>query len=275
MRKYSLPLSMLAVTFALIYVTMCPRLNPWLIDGIMFHPYTEIDTNQIKSIRGIAGREITFGNGLTGWFYQVPNSHFVILFSHGNAGNLSHRVNKIAPLLACHQSVFIWDYAGFGHSKGLATRATIANDANDAYEALIHQGYKPEQIILYGESLGTGVNAEIMKLHKVKAVIIDSGFTSLECVAKEKMPIFRLYPSFLLPPPTMLVRDQLGDTPCLIIHGKSDEIIPYHNAEDLHAADKNSTLITLSKSSHNYIDSADATLIQAALREFLAKLSAN
>lgn len=275
MKKIPLPVSMLAVTFIMIWLAMCPAWNPLLVDGMLFHPESEIDTSKIQTIEGVKGKEIEFGSGsnkLSGWYYQVPESKFVVLFSHGNAGNLSHRKEKIARLLKCGQSVFIWDYPGFGHSKGLASLKTIAQEALSAYDFVEGLGYKPEQIVLYGESVGSGINAEISAKRKVAGVITDSGFTELNEIAKEKCPIFYLYPDSLLPPASMKVKESLADMPSLIIHSKEDETIPFHHALDLQKAAKHSTLLELSKSTHNSTDKKDSKKIDAALSEFFTEL---
>jgi pimeloyl-ACP methyl ester carboxylesterase len=271
--KIPLPVSMLTVNFSVIWVMMCPVWNPWLIDGMLFHPDKEIDTKSLSSIAGVTGREITFGDGVTGWLYQIPKSKFVILFSHGNACNLSRRVDKIARLLDCGQSVFIWDYPGFGHSKGLASLKSIGNCAASAYDCVRAMGYAPDQIVLYGESIGSGINAEILnRQRKAKALIIDSGFTSLEEVGKEKCPIFRLYPSCLLPTPSMKVRDSMNGLPCLLIHGEQDVTIPCHHAWELQKADSHSTLVLLPHSPHSGVSSEDTSTVQAALRKFFVAL---
>lgn len=272
MKKIPLPISMLAVTFAIIWVSMCPAFNPWLVDGMLFHPYKEIDRNALRIIETRPGRELSLKDGMKGWLYRVPDSRYVVLFSHGNAGNLSHRVHKVAMLLRCGQSVLIWDYPGFGDSEGLASLKTIGNEAVTVYDSLIDMGYKPNQVILYGESLGAGVNSEISRNRHVKAVIVDSGFTSLEDVAKEKIPIFRLYPSSLLPPQSMKLKESLKEIPCLIIHGAKDFTIPYHNGVELAAAAPKSKFVTLTNSEHNYVTDEDANTAQAALKEFFEKL---
>lgn len=276
MMKIPLPVAMLSVTFAIIYLTMCPVLNPWLVDGMLFHPDKEIDAEidptRLSSIGAANGREIAFDRGMTGWIFQNPKSKYIVLFSHGNAGNLSHRIDKVARLLRCGQSVFIWDYPGFGHSAGSPSLKSIAGDAVCAYDCLIGLGYSPDQIILYGESVGSGINAEISTRRKVKAIIIDSGFTSLQEIAREKCPIFCLYPNFLMPRPSMEVRQSLRELPCLIIHAKDDEIIPYHHALQLHEADPHSTLISLPKSSHNFVTAQDAITEEVALKKFFAGL---
>lgn len=272
MKKIPLPFSMLAVTFSMIWLAMCPAWNPFLVDGMLFHPDTEFDASKLPIVEGVRGREVGFGNGLTGWMFEIPKSKFVVLFSHGNAGNLSHRVDKISRLLSCGQSVFIWDYPGFGHSKGLASLKNIAIEAVSAYDYLIGRGYTANQIVLYGESLGAGINADICEKRIVKAVIVDSGFTSLHEIAKERCPIFYLYPEILMPPRSMNVRDSLNKVPSLIIHGEQDETIPYHHATDLHKASADSTLLTLPNGSHNFVNMQDSTIVESALKQFFDNL---
>lgn len=160
MKKIPLPIKMLGVNFALIWACMCPALNPWLVDGMLFHPYTEIDRNALTTIENVRGRELALKHGMTGWLYQIPDSKYIVLFSHGNAGNISHRIHKVSKLLRCGQSVLIWDYPGFGNSKGHASLKTIGDEAVSVYDALISMGYKPNQVVLYGESLGAGDQSE-------------------------------------------------------------------------------------------------------------------
>lgn len=272
MKKVPLAVKMLAVNFGLIWVMMCPALNPWLVDGMLFHPYTEVDRNSLATIENVRGRELGLRQGMNGWLYQIPDSKYVVLFSHGNAGNLSHRVHKVASLLRCGQSVLIWDYPGFGISKGHPSLRTIGNEAVSVYDSLVSMGCEPNQIVLYGESLGAGVNSEISQNRKVRAVIVDSGFTSLHEVAKEKIPIFHLYPSFLLPPQAMRLKESLKDLDCLIIHAEKDLVIPYHNGVDLAAAAPKSKFVSLAGSEHNFVTEEDEAKVQTALKEFFETL---
>ncbi|MGH9550748.1 MAG: alpha/beta hydrolase, partial [Terriglobales bacterium] len=209
MKKFLLPLKMLGVTFAIIYLTFCPILNTALVDAMLFHPDEEIDTSKLATLAGVSGQEVTLSNGLTAWLYKVPHSKFIVLFSHGNAGNLGGRVLKVKRLLRCGQSVLIWDYPGFGHSSGTATLKNIAHDAVSVYDYLTGLGYSQDQIVLYGESVGSGVSAELAKQRKVRAIIVDEGFTSLPEIARERFPIFRFYPDFLLPVACMNVREAI------------------------------------------------------------------
>lgn len=182
--KIPLPVSMLAVTFGLIYVCMCPVLNPWLMNGMAFHPELGHDLieGKVREIVGVKGQEYWFANHLNGWLYK--NGGNIILFNHGNAGNLSFRSDKIAALLSAGQSVFIYDYAGFGESDGHTTFESSIENGCEAFDFLQSLGYK--DIVVYGESIGAGVAAEVAQRRKVKAMILDSSFTSLQDIAKEK-----------------------------------------------------------------------------------------
>lgn len=266
--KIPLPISMLAVTLGLIYVCMCPVLNPWLMNGMAFHPEVGEGVPQygVQEIAGIKGQEYWFGNRLNGWLYRAGSD--VILFNHGNAGNLSFRAAKVAALLKTGQSVFIYDYAGFGKSEGHTTFESSIADGCTAFDFVRSLGYP--NIILYGESIGSGIAAEVANRRSAKALILDSAFTSLQEIAKEKILIFRLYPEFLMPKPIMIVKET-RNLPVLILHGGADAMIPFHHAEELHAAIPNSTLVKLPHSSHN--DFADAALMTDSIQQFLAKIN--
>src|SRR5207248_494695 len=124
----------------------------------------------------------------------------------------------------------------------------IGMDAVCAYDYLVKQGYSAERIVLYGESLGGGLNAEILAKRKARAVITDSTFTDLLSAGRERIPVFWLYPPFLLPSVRLNVRYSISSLPALIIHGKKDINIPVHNAYDIHAAAPNSKLVVLANS---------------------------
>lgn len=272
MLKFRLPLSMLLVTFVLIYVAFCPAINPWLIDRLVFHPFQGVDVQRMENIAGYRGESVEFAGDLSGWLYKVPNAKYVVLFTHGNAGNVMHRTGKIESILACKNSVFIWDYHGFGVSGGTAGLNGVASDVVAAYDYLISRGYKPEQIVLYGESLGCGVNAELALQRKIRAAVLDSGFTSLIDIGQQRIMIFRLYPDPLLPKVVMDVRKGYVHTPTLIIHGVQDENIPLHHAEAVHKALPNSRLVVLPNTSHNYVAPADQATAHEAICRFLSEL---
>ncbi|MCX8070114.1 MAG: alpha/beta hydrolase [Thermodesulfovibrionales bacterium] len=170
---------------------------------------------------------------LHGWFIFGDKSSRVILFSHGNGGNISHRMEKIKILNAIGFNVFIYDYRGYGNSKGKTTEQGTYLDALAAWDYLVKtKGIKREKIILYGESLGSAVSIEIADKVSVSAIIIEGGFTSLKELAQI------LYP--YLPVKYLCKYDydslkKIRDLkmPKLIIHSINDEIVPFSMAKRL------------------------------------------
>ncbi len=223
----------------LIYMLFAPRLNKPLYANFLFRPGKRtLAAEQVPVLEGIQGKNVNFGtsNGqtLNGWFFQQPLSSFVILFNHGNAGTVENRVNICTLLLRAGYSVLLYDYQGYGYSTGSPTVEGIVEDAACAYDFLIEkQGYKPEQIVLYGESLGVSVSCHLSNMRTCAALILQSGFSSLKAIAGHHYPILRLYPKWLYPLPRLDSLSVLKGTklPVLIVHGELDTVIPFSHSE--------------------------------------------
>jgi len=173
---------------------------------------------------------------LHGWFFPLPGKEPTILFCHGNAGNISHRIENVKLLLDYGLQVFIYDYRGYGRSKGRPSEAGLYQDGLAAYDYLIeHKRILPDRIIPFGRSLGAAVAMEIATKRDVRTLIIESAFTSTKDMAKS-MFLFQLLSPFL-PPHYNNLRKIKGITvPKLIIHGDTDEIIPFSMGQRLYRA---------------------------------------
>ena len=105
------------------------------------------------------------GAELNGWFFPAdtnsPRRHLVVLVCHGNAGNISHRLDTYAAILATGVNVFAFDYRGFGRSRGQPSEEGTYRDAQAAYEWLRQKGFAGTSIVAFGGSLGGGVAAEL------------------------------------------------------------------------------------------------------------------
>jgi fermentation-respiration switch protein FrsA (DUF1100 family) len=266
--------------FSAIYTEFCPCWNDELVNAMLLHPnvYNLSQYNQMRCVEGVMGKEVMFpsegvgaGKRLNGWFFRVPSANKVVLYSHGNAGNLVCRQAKVAALLSAGQSVFIYDYEGFGRSEGKATPGAIVDDSLAAFDYLVSdRHYLPEQIVAYGESIGVGVTGELIRRRSPGSIILESGFTSIERVAKARLPFMSIYPSSLWFSPRLNVIDALkvSSKPLLIIHGKLDSVISFHQSEDLFkAATGPKKLILLPNAEHN-LQNDDLEPYKAALREF-------
>jgi fermentation-respiration switch protein FrsA (DUF1100 family) len=208
--------------------------------------------------------EATDNTKLHGWFVPVDSAGKVLLWFHGNAGNLSHRLDNIQMLRKHQIACFIIDYRGYGRSEGEPEEQGIYLDAEAAYDFLIRQkGFLSENIILFGRSLGGGVAAELALRKKCAGLILESTFTSVGAMARKIMPIL---------PTTRILKNQFNtlnkieqiNVPVLIIHGKNDEFIPFSHGEKLFERANEPKFFYAVESGHNdlYYRGGEAYLLR-------------
>jgi fermentation-respiration switch protein FrsA (DUF1100 family) len=177
--------------------------------------------------------ETTDGVKLHGWFVPSDEARGVILFCHGNAGNISHRMESIRIFHRLGLNVFIFDYRGYGQSEGKPTEHGTYEDAVAAWRYLIKERqFAANQVIVFGRSLGGAIAAWLAQNRTPGALILESTFTSLGDVAAT------LYPYL---PVRFLLRfsyetaDYLSKVNCpvMIIHSQDDEMMPFSHGERL------------------------------------------
>jgi len=181
---------------------------------------------------------ITTRNGirLHGWFIPAKQAKATVLFLHGNAGNISHRLDSIAIFRELGLDTLIIDYRGYGQSTGKPSEQGTYLDALAAWEYLVSKrGIAPDKIVIFGRSLGAAVASWLAARTTPGAVILESCFTSALDMA------YRLYP-FL--PVRLITRlkypakenvKQLS-SPLLVVHSREDEIIPFDMGQSIFAA---------------------------------------
>ncbi len=192
----------------------------------------------------------TDGLQLSAWYVPAADERGVILFCHGNAGNISNRISTLELLNELGFSTFIFDYRGYGRSEGKPTEDGTYRDAEAAWQYLHSQGYNESEIIIMGRSLGASVAAELAHRHKPKAVVLESSFTSVPDVAAELYP---LLPVRWLSRFEYNTIDYLQSitAPVLIVHSRDDEIIPFSHGQRLFAAAKPPKQFLELKGGHN------------------------
>lgn len=258
-------------------------------DKLALFPSSDLtDKNKIlafmKAKFNVEAKEVKFkaqdGKLMVGWYFQnsAKKDAPVVLVSHGNASNVECRVGIAAYLLFAGTSVFLYDYRGYGESQGEASLKNLVPDARSAYDYLV-QGmhYKPDQIILYGESIGCGVTSDLAKQVKCKAIILQSPFTSLCRAAKDHLFFLHTLPDVVFPM-CVPALDNMSyvkneHPPLLIIHGEKDSTLPFTYAKELYAEAKEpKTLISVPQAGHNDVyEYADSGLL-AGLIKFVASL---
>ena len=216
------------------------------------------------------------GTKLHGW--HVPGeSRTTLLWLHGNAGNISHRVDNIAMLRRnTGFGVLIIDYRGYGQSEGKPSEKGLYMDAEAAFDHLTSDlGLDPEEdIVLFGRSLGVGVAVEMATRHPVRSVVLESGFTSVREMSKSSgMGVL----SILLLPLIDARYESLSKigsalSPVMVIHGGRDNMVPFAMAEKLFAAaPEPKRFYPIPGASHNdtYVVGGEAYF--KALREFVTE----
>jgi fermentation-respiration switch protein FrsA (DUF1100 family) len=175
------------------------------------------------------------GETLVAWYGPAAPGRPTLLYFHGNAGNLANRSERVRKYLARGIGVFILSYRGYSGSSGSPSERANVADAKLAYEALIADGVGPEDIIVYGESLGSGVAVQLAAEKPVGGVILDAPYTSIVDVAAGAYPYFPVRP-FLFDRYESLRYLPKIDAPLLVIHGEEDEVIPVAMGRAVYAA---------------------------------------
>ena len=229
---------LILIVFFLItfFYVFYPKIENWFV----FFPQTTFDLT--PNDFHLNFKEVYFnsddGKRLHGWFFPLKKSCPVILFCHGNAGNISHRLDNIRQFLKRDIQVFIFDYRGYGKSLGTPSEKGIYMDGQAAYDYLVHEeNIAPENIILFGRSLGAAVAIDVALNRSVKSIIIESAFVSTKAMAKTMFPLSMI--SFILPLNyNNLEKITHISVPKLIIHGDGDEIVPFFMGKKLFDASK-------------------------------------
>lgn len=171
---------------------------------------------------------------LWGWFLPAQNAQYTVLFCHGNAGNISHRIEKLRFFHDLGLNIFIFDYRGYGKSKGKPSEKGLYRDAKAAYDYLLSRNSKVDQIIGYGESLGTAVIIDLASNEKLYCLIIDSAISSAKDMAKI---IYPFLPYWIISTKLdSLNKVKTIKIPKLFIHSVNDEIVPYKLGRKLFTA---------------------------------------
>lgn len=213
------------------------------------------------------------GVSLHGWYLPAPGeASYTLLFFHGNAGNISHRLDSLALFRELGAATLIIDYRGYGQSEGEPAEEGLYRDAEAAWDYLVAQrGIPPERVVAFGRSLGGAMAARIAAEHPVGGLILESAFRSLPDLGAERYPIFpvRWLARFNYPTQQFLTRT---DAPVLVIHSRDDEIIPYQHGRALYDTATGPKRFLEIEGGHNtgFMDSRER--YKAGLSDFLASL---
>lgn len=180
--------------------------------------------------------ETADGVRLHGWYLPASEARGTLLFLHGNAGNISHRLDSLRIFHDLGLAVLIIDYRGYGQSEGRPSEAGLHEDALTAWRHLVEtRQVPPERIVLFGRSLGASLAAWLAAREAAGALILESAFISVPELAAE---LYWWLPARWL---VHLRHDTLAHVaaaraPVLVAHSPDDEIIPYRHGRALYDA---------------------------------------
>ena len=225
---------------------------------------------------GLDYTDVTFeaadGVKLHGWFVPAEDARAVILFCHGNAGNISNRNDTLRIFNKLRLSTFIFDYRGYGKSEGKPTEEGTYLDAEGAWKHLTDvKGVRADEIFVSGRSLGAAVAAHLAVKVRPKGLILESAFTSVPDRAAELYPILPIR-SICRYSYSTLEAVERTRCPVLIVHSEEDTLIPIHHGRKLYEssgpADKTFLEIT---GDHNWGFMTSGKRYTDGLDRFIAK----
>jgi len=208
----------------------------------IYCPTAEITTTPDK--HGLKFESVDFKTSdslmLHGWFVPRPTvdreKERVLLFFHGNTGNISDCITTLEMFHHLGLATFIFDYRGYGQSQGSPSEQGTYDDAEAAWEYLLRdRGINSKDVIVLGRSLGAAIAAAQAARHQPGALVIESTFTSAPALAAE---MFRIFPARLMSRFKYSVKDNVTKVRCpiLIVHSNDDEVIPFHHGKRLYDA---------------------------------------
>ena len=245
------PLLGIVLVGCLAFIMLYSRIENYF----MFFPEKELDL--YPRDLGLEAEDVLVdtpdGVRIHGWLFPPPNVQApLLLFCHGNAGNISHRLDNVQHLVRHGFGVFLFDYRGYGRSTGRPSEQGIYQDGRAAYAYLVNGRKIPaDRIVLFGRSLGAAVAVEVALNHPVRCVILESAFTSTRAMARHMGPFALLSP--VLPAHfNNLEKIPRLEGPKLLVHGTADEIVPFSMGRALfEAAREPKTFLPLKGAGHN------------------------
>ncbi len=224
----------IAIVVAVVYLLLV-ILMLLLQSKFLFFPSKDLDYTPGQL--GMAFEDVYFsssdGTGLHGWFIPAESRIGTLLFCHGNAGNISHRIESVRIFHDLGFDVLIFDYRGYGQSSGSISEKGTYSDAEAALKHLVEvKNIDQSEIIYFGRSLGGSIAAWLAKEHTPGGLIVESAFTSVNDIAGDVYPFL---PVRMISRFKFNTREYLQNVNCpvLVIHSREDELINFKHGRKL------------------------------------------
>ncbi|MCH5359225.1 alpha/beta hydrolase [Escherichia fergusonii] len=230
----------LKIVFILFVILFCVYLIPRIAINFFYYPDDKIYGPDPWSAESV---EFTAKDGtrLHGWFIPsatgpAENAIATVIHAHGNAGNMSAHWPLVSWLPERNFNVFMFDYRGFGKSKGRPSQAGLLDDTQSAINVVRHRSdVNPQRLVLFGQSIGSANMVSALgngDREGIRAVILDSTFASYSSIANQMIPGSGFFMDDSYNAERFIA--EVSPIPVLIIHGKADRVIPWEQGERLY-----------------------------------------
>jgi uncharacterized protein len=220
---------------------------------LMYFPDTARVTPASIGLANVTERvlETPDGERVIAWYAPARPGQPTILYFHGNGGSLEARSERVRKYVGRGHGMFMMTYRGYGGSTGVPSERANVADAKLAYDTLVNEGVRGGDIIVYGESLGSGVAVQVAAEREVGGLILDAPYTSTVDVAELAYPYL---------PARWLMTDRYETlrhlrelkAPLLVVHGEKDTIIPIAMGRRVHAAASGAAeIVTFPQAGHS------------------------
>ena len=251
----------------LLYILSCTYIF-FVQKDLIFFPSKK--TFNLPSENNLEELSITSNDAinLNAWFLN-NKSDKIIIFLHGNGWNIYYNKERLKIFNELNISAIMFDYRGYWKSDGKINKEEdIYNDAKTIYDYLINKWVKHNNIIIWGQSLGSAVGINLAQNKDIYAIIVESAFYSMDEMASKQYPFL---PTTFISNFHFKNNEKISNinSPILIIHSKNDEMINISNAKRLFENANNPKLFLETKGSHNWWYNSSYDLYVSSLRKFL------
>jgi uncharacterized protein len=244
------------------------------LSSVLYHPSRELRATpaDIGLPYESVPLETADGKRLGAWWIPCRSPRGVLLFCHGNGGNISALLESARIFNRLGLDLLVFDYRGYGESSGSPSEQGLYRDAEAAWNYLERvRGVPSQNIVVFGWSLGGSVAAWTSQAHRPGALILEGAFTSFQDAARDRVPgvFVTLFIPDQYPTKRYVARVQC---PILIIHSRDDEVIPFRHGEVLFAAAPGVAEQLVTRGSHNRAFLDSQPYYEAAIDSFLSKV---
>jgi len=240
---------------------------------LVYHPAPWVERDWARASR-LPLEDVWFeaedGTRLFGWYAPSTVTPAVLLWCHGNAGNIIHRLDNLAYLHQLGLSVFLFDYRGYGRSTGRPSEAGLYQDALAAYAYLTKtRGIEASRIVIFGRSLGGAVAGDLASKRPAAGLILESTFPSVEAMART---YYFGFPAHWFVGARFPLADRLKQVrmPVLVIHGALDEVVPFELGRQVYeAAPSPKAFYPVAGADHNNLYVAGGRPYYQRLKQFV------